>query len=102
MSFLCKTYRIFVKIYRKDIVDMRFTVDDIFPPKGYVLGAHGLADAKTLQQLKEMADNFKEDYLGYPIYKYRYKRGIKVKKPELIEEEKRAIEALFEEEVTVE
>ena len=90
-----KTYRVFAKIYKKNMVDVIFSDAIIFPPKGYIQADHGYVTEEMFFAKKKLYENFKEDYLGYPVYYFRYKRGIKVKSQKMIDEEKRDIENLF-------
>lgn len=91
------TYRIFGKIYKKNIIELKITTREIFPPKGFVQIDRGFVTPKEFDEKCDLFENYKEDYLGYPIYYFRYKRGIKIKTAEMIEADKRAIESLFEE-----
>ena len=91
------TYRVFGKIYKKNITELIVSTRDVYPPKGFIQLEKGFVAPEEFVAREDFLLNFKEDYLGYPVYHLRYKRGIKAKAPEVIEDEKRAIEALFEE-----
>ena len=91
------TYRIFAKIYKKNIIELKISTRDIYPPKGFVQIDHGYISPEEYDKKCKLFAGYKEDYLGYPIYHFRYKRGIKIKTAEMIEADKRAIESLFEE-----
>lgn len=93
------TYRIFAKIYKKNIIELKISTRDIYPPKGFVQIDHGYISPEEYDEKCKLFADYKEDYLGYPLYHFRYKRGIKVKTPEMIEADKRAIEELFEDAV---
>ena len=92
-----KTYRVFAKIFKKNIIEMIISDRIIYPPKGYILAEKDFVSIDEYLEKKKTYEDYKEDYLGYPIYKFRYKRGIKIKNNDLIEADKRNIEAQFEE-----
>lgn len=102
MSFLWKTYRVYVKIFKKNIVDVCFDDNAMGRPRGFVEIEHGMLDPKGYAERKKFFEDFKEDYLGCDIFHYTYKKGVRVKTEEMLDLERKAIEENFAEGVEVE
>jgi len=94
-KFLFKSYKVYAKIFKRNMVEVKFLYDGEFPPKGFVLVESGFVGYDEFITKQELFTNYKEDYLGYTIYHFTYKRKVRTKDQETLEMERRAIEDLF-------
>ena len=94
--FRWKTYRVYAKIFKKNIIEVYFDDNGSGRPRGFVEIEHGMLDPEAYLAKKKFYEEFKENYLGYDIYHYTYKKGVHVKPIETLETERREIEDSFE------